>query len=279
MLIIKTREELKKWRVGQSALGFVPTMGALHEGHLSLIRASKQRNLPTVASVFVNPTQFNNSADLDKYPRDEEGDALKLESAGCDVLFMPQTEEIYALSEGERTRYHHDFGVLETLYEGAYRPGHFKGVGEVVHILFELVKPTHAFFGEKDYQQLLVVRKLVKMMGVSIEVIGMPTVREADGLAMSSRNLRLNTTQRDHASLIYRSLQFAKESLPSLGREKILAEIKQLFEQDEQMRLEYVDIVMSGSLEPYQALQDAHGHGVICAYAGDIRLIDNLQVS
>jgi len=276
VLILRTREELNAWRANEPAVGFVPTMGALHQGHVSLVEESKRRGLTTISSVFVNPTQFNNASDLRAYPKDESGDIQKLEAAGCDAVFMPHHDEVYLKSTGEKSRYHHQFGALETVYEGAHRPGHFKGVGEVVHILFELVNPTVAFFGEKDYQQLLVIRKLVELIGSNTQIVGMPTVREADGLAMSSRNLRLTPLQRKHATLLHKSLEYARQNIDQAGREEVLQAVQRMFEEDEVMELEYIGLVKDGTVDDYEPGDGAKARGLISAYAGEIRLIDNL---
>lgn len=211
MKIAKNRQELSNCLNSEAPIGFVPTMGALHDGHLSLVQESKSRGLFTVASIFVNPTQFNDPKDFEKYPIDTDADLKKLESVGCDIVFLPDPEDIY--STDEEKQYVHDFGDVETRFEGAFRPGHFKGVGQVVHILFDLVKPNVAFFGQKDFQQLQVIKQLVGQENLPIEIVGMPTVREDDGLAMSSRNRRLNKGQRSEANVVTQSAHLFQNKL------------------------------------------------------------------
>ncbi|MEZ4721374.1 MAG: pantoate--beta-alanine ligase [Flavobacteriales bacterium] len=265
--------ELELLLTGQR-VGFVPTMGALHAGHLSLVQASKNRGLFTVVSIFVNPTQFNDPMDFEKYPVDIEGDIIKLESVRCDVVYLPSKEEIYP-PNSDQSKYLHDFGLLERVYEGAFRPGHFKGVGQVVQRLFELVKPDIAFFGEKDFQQLAVIRRLVQTLDLKIEIVGMPTMREADGLAMSSRNLRLTLEHRKKADLIYKALSYAKEHVQSEGADKVIKTIELWFEADPDFRLEYFDVING---ETFKHLDSNADRAIIAAYLGEIRLIDNFAL-
>lgn len=256
----------------------MPTMGALHDGHISLVRESLGRGNATLVSIFVNPTQFNNPSDLDKYPRDEDGDVAKLKEAGCNAVFVPQKSEVYP-NDYQKERYQHDFGELEKRLEGAFRPGHFRGVGEVVHILFELVKPDEAFFGEKDFQQLMVIRKLVDMTELNVKIYGVKTMREADGLAMSSRNLRLTDEQRKQATLLFKALTFAKSEMKYQDPDSIRQKVKEMFESDPIMELEYFDLVNSVDLSPIDSETDpAKARAVIAAYAGEIRLIDNMAL-
>jgi pantoate--beta-alanine ligase len=277
MYIARTITELKNHLAQAKNIGFVPTMGALHDGHISLIQESVNRNLHTVASIFVNPTQFNNAADFEKYPIDTEADLKKLETAGCDLVFLPTTAELYP-SEKADQKYIHDFGKLETTIEGAYRPGHFKGVGQIVHILFECVNPKTAFFGEKDFQQLQVIKHLVKLIGADIEIVGMPTIRESDGLAMSSRNRRLSDENRAASVLLYKALTFAKANIQKMKPSQIKAEVQAIFSQDQWMDLEYFEILNPSDFELVEEINPTNAHAVIAAYAGDIRLIDNLKL-
>lgn len=279
MKIAKTKAELQRILQEQNQnIGFVPTMGALHNGHLSLVAASKERNLYTVASIFVNPTQFNDPKDYEKYPIDTVADLDKLSSTGCNLVFLPTRDEVY--SDQNDPKYLHDFEHLERAYEGAYRPGHFRGVGQVVHLLFEAVRPDVAFFGEKDFQQLQVIRALVKKMGADIEIVGLPTVREEDGLAMSSRNRRLNPAQREQSVMLYRALKMAKEQLAEESVSAIKARVEELFEQAPELRLEYFDIIDPERFESLDSLDEcAHPHAVIAAYAGEVRLIDNMALA
>jgi pantoate--beta-alanine ligase len=201
-----------------------------------------------------------------------------LESVGCDLAFLPSREEIYGRQHDPK--YLHDFGHLEHAFEGAYRPGHFRGVGQVVHLLFEAVHPMVAFFGEKDFQQLQVIRALVKKMEANIEIVGLPTIREADGLAMSSRNRRLNEVQREQSVALYRSLVLAKERFGQQGVAQIKAEVDGLFEAASELRLEYFDIIDPERFEPVESKETcSHPHAVIAAYAGEVRLIDNMALA
>lgn len=274
MKVVKVKSDLAS-HIKNAMVGFVPTMGALHEGHISLIKESKRRNLLTVASIFINPTQFNNVSDFEKYPIDIEGDCAILERAGCDILFLPSVDEIYTLGVNQNA-YTHDFGRLENLYEGHYRPGHFKGVGQVVHILFEIVQPRVAFFGEKDLQQLAVIRQLVHQIQMEIEIVGMPTVREPDGLAMSSRNRRLLQDQRISALKLFNALTFVKNNWKNQSREELVNQVNNLFIKQNDVRLEYFDIINDITFEPSSPTVDKNCRAIIAAYVGDIRLIDNM---
>jgi len=274
MKVVKVKSDLAS-HIKNVSVGFVPTMGALHEGHMSLIKESKRRNLLTVASIFINPTQFNNVSDFEKYPIDIEGDCAMLERAGCDILFLPSVDEIYTLGVNQHA-YTHDFGRLENLYEGHYRPGHFKGVGQVVHILFEIVQPRVAFFGEKDLQQLAIIRQLVNLIQMEIEIVGMPTVRESDGLAMSSRNRRLMQDQRTSALKLFKALTFVKNNWVHRTREELINQVNNMFINQRDVRLEYFDIVNDLTFEPSFPSIDRNCRAVIAAYVGEIRLIDNM---
>lgn len=279
MIIVKTKQELELLRRNlASNVGFVPTMGALHDGHLSLVAASKQQTGFTVASIFVNPTQFNDPKDYDNYPIDTVADLEKLKQAGCDLVFLPSREEIYRDIEEDPT-YIHDFGHLERVYEGAYRPGHFRGVGQVVHLLFEAVRPTMAFFGEKDFQQLQVIKTLVKKLNLPIDIKGLPTIRETDGLAMSSRNRRLSSEERSESIMLFEALTFARENITHLSPDSIKHEVQKRFEHSSILRLEYFDIIDSEKFIPLTAISDTSlPHAIIAAYAGKVRLIDNLAL-
>ena len=278
MKIAKNREELSNCLNSETQIGFIPTMGALHDGHLSLVNESKVRGLTTVASIFVNPTQFNDPKDFEKYPINTEADLEKLKSVGCEVVFLPDRQEIYP--EGSEDFYVHDFGDLETRFEGAFRPGHFKGVGQVVHTLFDLVKPSTAFFGQKDFQQLQVIKRLVQQENMQIEIVGMPTIRESDGLAMSSRNRRLNESQRLESTLLCRALTYSKKGLKEQPLDHIRQEVQKMFTDSAELKLEYFDIIYSDQFIPADRFrEDKTYHAVISAYAGEIRLIDNMQLA
>jgi pantoate--beta-alanine ligase len=280
MITVTTKTELDvllgKYREQGKVLGLVPTMGALHEGHISLIEISLNTTDVTICSIFVNPTQFNDKADLALYPRMPEKDALMLEKAGCHVLFLPGVEEIYPQKD-TRT---FDFGNLDKILEGAHRPGHFNGVAQVVSILFDMVKPHKAFFGSKDYQQLLIIKELVKKLKLSIQIVACPTLREKDGLAMSSRNMRLNAEERRAAALIPALMREAKER-----KEKgsSIGEIKRFVTEKLALnpiyKLDYYEICDASNLR----VLDTPDPGVksislIACFVGKIRLIDNLAL-
>lgn len=256
------------------SLGLVPTMGALHEGHIELVKRSVAENTFTAASIFVNPLQFNNPDDLQKYPRTLEEDCALLEAVGCDVVFAPSAEEMYQ----EPPVLKLDFGALEHVMEGAFRPGHFNGVGIVVARLFNMIRPDKAYFGQKDLQQVAVVRRLIQDLGFPIELIPCATVREADGLAMSSRNRRLSLEHRIRAPFIYQTLTLAKEQL-LLGNpvETVREMVRERFSQRPAFLLEYFEVTHAANLQLVDSLQ-AEGQTALCisAHIGGVRLIDNV---
>ncbi len=256
-------------------VGFVPTMGALHRGHISLVEQARKRCKAVVVSLFVNPTQFNDPGDLDRYPRDLEGDAAMLEAAGVDFLFAPSVDEIYP--QGEIIKSDYDFGALENVMEGKFRPGHFAGVAQVVGRLFDIVRPEIAFFGEKDFQQLAIIRALEKLRGDKIQIVGCPTIRETSGLAMSSRNMLLSEGARATAANIYKVLREASTMGAESGtkvKELVLAELTKI----EDFRCEYVEVVDPMSL---QSTQGASSGARICValFIEGVRLIDNIAIS
>ena len=256
-------------------VGFVPTMGALHEGHLSLINRAKNDNDIVVSSVFVNPIQFNNPTDLEKYPRTPELDIEKLKNAGCDAVFMPSVEEMYP----EKVEDHYDFGDLERVMEGACRPGHFNGVAIVVRKLFEIVNPDKAYFGEKDFQQLAIIKKMVGNLNMGLEIVPCPIIRENDGLAMSSRNVRLNETERAIAPKIFATLNDAvsrKNSMsPAEMREYALAKYAEIKEFD----VEYVEITDEINLQSINNWNECeHARIFVALQLGPVRLIDNVRI-
>ena len=256
-------------------IGFVPTMGALHEGHLSLINRAKKENDIVVCSVFVNPIQFNNPADLEKYPRTPEKDIEKLEQAGCDAVFMPTAEEMYP----NKVEDHYDFGDLERVMEGACRPGHFNGVAIVVRKLFEIVTPNRAYFGEKDFQQLAIIKKMVQNLNMNLEIVPCPIIRENDGLAMSSRNVRLNETERAIAPKIFATLNDAiskKVSMtPAEMKEYTLAKYAEIKEFD----VEYVEITDETNLKSLENWNECdHARIFVALQLGPVRLIDNVRI-
>jgi pantoate--beta-alanine ligase len=257
--------------------GLVPTMGALHEGHLSLVRQSNAENDFTVATLYVNPTQFNNPDDLAKYPRTFEADRALLEAAGCGVLFAPTDAEMYPAP----TTLRFDFGDLERVMEGQFRPGHFNGVATVVSKLFHHAEPAAAYFGQKDLQQFAVISRLVRDLSFPLRLVRCPTVREPDGLAMSSRNRRLEPEARKVAVVLSYALKEAEEALQKTGSPQVAKDvIGQIFYPLEGVFLEYFEVVDAATLQPVETL--AGGAEValcIAAYVGEVRLIDNLIVA
>jgi pantoate--beta-alanine ligase len=276
--IVAKIEELQLFLTEKRAegkkIGFVPTMGALHLGHISLIKESKKTTDLTVCSIFVNPTQFNDKNDLERYPRMPKQDSELLEEAGCDVLFLPEVNEIYPQKD---TRIF-NFGYLDTVLEAAFRPGHYNGVAQVVSRLFEIIMPSKAFFGIKDYQQVMVVKALVKQLNLPIEIIASPILRDEDGLAMSSRNLLLKEKERIAATLLYALLQKCK-LLKSEG--KSISEIKDFVKSEliknSIYKLDYISICEAGNLAEATEFKDKVSYvALIACYVGKIRLIDNL---
>jgi pantoate--beta-alanine ligase len=254
--------------------GFVPTMGALHQGHLQLVNTSMKENAHTLCSIFVNPTQFNDPQDFQKYPITIESDIAKLDRQGCDILFLPSVDEIYPAGLGQGKPY--ELGRLEQILEGQFRPGHFQGVCRVVDILLEIVEPHRLYLGQKDYQQCMVIQKMIELTGRATEVRICETMRENDGLAMSSRNTRLSATERQVAPVIYMVLTKAKKDLTK-GDLAPLRE--QAFKQLEKagLRPDYFEFANAGTLE---ILQQWNGKdpvvAVVAAFLGDVRLIDNM---
>jgi pantoate--beta-alanine ligase len=279
MLIFKKVADIRRWSARQnSPVGFAPTMGALHDGHLELIRMAKRDGCMAVASIFVNPTQFNDPRDLEKYPRTPEKDMALLLSAHCDALFIPSVEEVYP--PGEKMEISLDFGALDQVMEGVFRPGHFKGMATVVHRLLDIVQPQRLYMGQKDFQQLSIVRDMIRQLALPIQLVMCPTVREADGVAMSSRNVRLSPEMRRIAPVIHQTLQTAKTAFADgVPPEKIQADAL-LVLQTAGLRPEYFDIVDGVTLLPVQAGQKG-GFVVACtaAFAGEVRLIDNLVLA
>lgn len=256
-------------------IGFVPTMGALHEGHLSLINRAKKENDIVVCSVFVNPIQFNNPADLEKYPRTPELDIEKLQSAGCDAVFMPSVEEMYP----EKVDDHYDFGDLERVMEGACRPGHFNGVAIVVHKLFEIVTPDRAYFGEKDFQQLAIIKKMVNILQMNIEIMPCPIVRENDGLAMSSRNVRLNAEERALAPKIHSVLKSASSKLNTMSPQEMKDYALSKYAEIKEFEVEYVEITDENNLRSLNDWRDSnHARIFVALQLGPVRLIDNVRI-
>lgn len=257
------------------SIGFVPTMGALHEGHISLITQSKQQTNITVCSIFVNPTQFNNTSDLKHYPRTPEKDIALLEAAGCDILYMPEIDDVYPKEDSRQF----NFGYLDSILEGATRPGHFNGVGQVVSILLEGVKPNKAFFGSKDYQQVMVVKSLVKQLNLPVEIVSCPILREADGLAMSSRNMRLTIEERIIAGMIPDMMQHTNQLVKEKGIDAAKQFINELVSKISLMKLDYFEICDAETLELLNKYNSQRKSiSLIAVFVGNIRLIDNWMV-
>lgn len=248
-------------------------MGALHEGHLELVRMARAENDVVICSIFVNPIQFNNSADLEKYPRTLDEDLEKLRGEGCDLAFIPTVGEMYPDDPDEDF----DFGRLEKVLEGEFRPGHFKGVAVVVKRLFNIVKPHRAYFGEKDFQQLQVIRKLVETESLPVTIVPCPIVREPDGLAMSSRNMRLDPQSRGKAPFIFRTLNLAASKIPEYSPAEVKNFVEQQFAKDPDFTLDYFEIVTMDNLEPVEKWSDSPDIiACVAVHLGGIRLIDNM---
>lgn len=258
------------------SIGFVPTMGALHEGHLDLVRNAKLECDIVVVSIFVNPTQFNNQEDFNNYPITLNEDLDKLKNENVDFVFIPHTEAIYS----EMPIVSINFGILETVLEGAFRPGHFNGVGIVVSKLFNIIKPHKAYFGQKDLQQTGVIKRLVKDLSMDVQLIIVPTRRESDGLAMSSRNVRLTPSERQGALILINSLNTAKQELLA-GKPwfEVHNQIKGDFEENPLASLEYFELIHPEIFTIYADFEGTHKTSIcVAAYLGKIRLIDNLSI-
>lgn len=281
MLIFKKVADLRSWLDRQNTtLGFVPTMGALHAGHLELVRMAKREGCTTVASIFVNPTQFNDPSDLEKYPRTPEKDAELLITAECDALFIPSVEEVYP--SGENLRIDLDFKQLDKVMEGKFRPGHFEGMATVVHRLLDIVRPQRLYMGQKDFQQLSIVRDMIRQLKLSVELVMCPTVREPDGLAMSSRNVRLTPEMRQLAPLIHQTLQWAKTAWENGLPVETIEQDALLNLADAGLSPEYFELVDGLLLEPIRSVDatpDAQVVACTAVFAGNVRLIDNLIIN
>lgn len=282
MLIFETQlaliEHLKINFDLKTTIGFVPTMGALHQGHLSLIEKSLQNNNLTIVSIFVNPTQFNNPEDLEKYPRNLNGDIAKIQSISKNVIvFAPSVQDIY---EGKTVSKSFDFDGLENQMEGKFRPGHFEGVGTIVKRLFEIVKPTNAYFGEKDFQQLLIIKKLVQKEKLPINIIGCPIFREANGLAMSSRNERLTPNDRKSAAIIYKTLLEVKHKFSTDSLSEINHWVAEIFENQPHFKLDYFEIADEISLQTCTKKNPNQKYrAFIAVFVNNIRLIDTVSLN
>ncbi len=275
--IKETRKIIRKLRKTGGSVGFVPTMGALHDGHLSLINRSVAENRYTLSSIFVNPIQFNNNSDLAQYPRMIPQDTRALEAAGCDLVFIPDAAEMYP--EGEKTDLNMDFGMLDKVLEGKFRPGHFRGVAIVVRKLFDIMQPDLAYFGKKDFQQLLVIRNLAEQLFPNIKIIPCETVRESDGLAMSSRNLRLTIGERNIAPLIYEILCKSKQKVGKIPVRELREWAIKKIQENPAFRVEYFEIADQATLLPLDNWDFKENAVALTAvYLGDVRLIDNIEL-
>jgi len=279
MKIISSIQELqadiKAVKAKGKTIGFVPTMGALHAGHKSLVARSIRENDFNVVSIFVNPTQFNNLSDLEKYPRNIERDAEMLGAIGCDLIFAPQPEDIY--TEDELTgRFDFDFAGLDKVMEGKFRPGHFNGVVQIVSKLFNFVQPDKAYFGEKDFQQLAIIHYMVKALNINVEIVDCPIVREESGLAMSSRNERLTPEQRKYAAEISKVLFESRNFVPDLSPADLTVWVSGRINAIEGLKVEYFEIVDSENLRTVQTWEKP-AVGCIAVFCGEVRLIDNVR--
>lgn len=275
--IARLQNRIRDFRNQGLTVGLVPTMGALHAGHISLLRCSKKQNDITVVSIFVNPTQFNDRDDYRHYPKSPEDDLKLLRTEKCDVVFMPEEKEMYPEPDNRTF----DFEGLDTVMEGKFRPGHFNGVAQIVTRLLDIVKPDRAYFGQKDFQQLVIIRHLTNRLRIPVDIIACPIIREKDGLAMSSRNVRLTGTDRKVASEISKVLfdvrdHYSRFSSVGASREYVLRHLS-LFPQ---MQVEYFEIVDEKTLQPLDNLQSSTG-GVCCiaVWIGNVRLIDNVNLN
>lgn len=283
MILFKKENSLQQWIDAQQRkgvkVGFVPTMGALHPGHISLIESSRKDNNITVSSIFINPTQFNDPKDFEKYPVTIEKDIWQLELAGCDILFLPKVDEIYP--NGIAPTQYYDLGELETLLEGKFRPGHYQGVCQVVHRLLKIVQPDNLYLGQKDYQQCMVIFRLVELMGINdkIHINICPTLRETDGLAMSSRNMRLSEAERGKAVLIFQSLSYIKDNLVAGETDTIKNKAIAMLS-DEGFRVDYIEIADAKTLETVSNWDGKKKLvALAAAFLNEVRLIDNLLLN
>ena len=257
--------------------GFVPTMGALHNGHLSLIKTAQKRSRVTIASIFVNPSQFNDPEDFKKYPNTIAADIRMLEEAGCDILFLPDVVEMYP--NGWHHTKPYNLGSLETLLEGFYRPGHFQGVCQIVQRLLEIVEPGNLFMGQKDFQQCMVVQRLIALKNLPVQLYTCPTLREADGLAMSSRNMRLSKEERSIAPAIYREIQLIKQDLNNMPLRALEVRTGKNLLDAGFTSIDYVSIATPATLQPLEKWEkDISTVILVAAYIGKVRLIDNILI-
>ena len=282
MIIFKIASDLQHYlqsqKIKDKRIGFVPTMGALHQGHISLILQSKSNTDISVCSIFVNPTQFNDKKDFEKYPITIEQDILLLEKAGCDVLFFPSYQEIYPHKKDTEKKY--DLGFVESVFEGAHRPGHFNGVCMVVEKLLNIVQPHQLYLGQKDYQQCIVIKKLIAIMKAKVEVIVCPTQREKNGLAMSSRNRRLDEKQIIQASSIYQTFLYIKNNINKENERSLIAEAKNNLLNNGFDNIDYLSLANAETLEPLEIYDEQTSIVILtAAFIGGVRLIDNMLLT
>lgn len=281
MKLIHTKKELEiyisKIKLENRSIGFVPTMGALHEGHLTLVRQCVSENDVCVVSVFVNPTQFNNKTDLEKYPRDVNKDVEILKVTGCNCVFAPPADEMYSENEMKET-FDFDFGGMDRVMEGKFRQGHFNGVVQVVSKLFSLVLPNKAYFGLKDFQQLAIIHRMTKTMNFPVEIVDCPIVREFSGLAMSSRNERLTAGQRKNAANISKILFESRTFVPSKLPKEIVEWVTLQIDNIPDLKVEYFEIVNKKTLQCVENWNDA-AVGCVAVFCGEVRLIDNCSMN
>ena len=267
---------IEQFKNDGKSIGLVPTMGALHKGHLSLVKNSISNNDITVVSIFVNPTQFNNPNDLASYPRTVEKDLELLQTIGCDVVFAPEADDIYSKSETD-SRFEFDFEGLDKVMEGKFRPGHFNGVVQIVSKLFDLVRPNRAYFGEKDFQQLAIIRLMTRRYNLPIEIVPCPIVREDSGLALSSRNSLLKDNEKQVASHIYAVLNESRQFVPQTEVEELKQCVIAAIEQKPELKVEYFDIVDGHTLKSIGKWDECdYVVGCITVFCGNVRLIDNI---
>jgi len=279
LLVVKNKNSLIKiissWLESRLSIGFVPTMGALHEGHLSLIKKARQENDRVICSIFINPTQFNDQKDLINYPKKTSYDIELLKENNCDLVFIPSTKEMYPNKINRKT-YEKDIGEIIKKMEGKTRPGHFNGVCTIVEKLFLLVKPTNAYFGQKDYQQLAVIKKLNQSKNLDVNIISCPTIREKNGLAMSSRNILLNQEERKISAEIYKTLLLAKKVYKKVSVDELKNELSKKLSSVDGLKLEYIEVVDMITLN--DIIDHKNGSAIVCiaVFVGNVRLIDNM---
>jgi pantoate--beta-alanine ligase len=271
----KTKSDLSFYlsSLADPLIGFVPTMGALHNGHLALLRQAKKQCSVVVCSIFVNPTQFSNKEDFNSYPNTLSDDITKLEKINCDVLYVPDVSDLYTIDEKTK---HYNLNGLDNVMEGKFRKGHFDGVATIIEKFFNIIRPHKAYFGQKDLQQILVVKSLTKQLNLPIEIISVPTIREENGLAMSSRNKLLYPKQIETASMLYKSLKFCKTNKDKFSITNLKNYIKIQFSEQLEVDLEYLEFVDANNLQNISFFQENNNAICIAAYLGGVRLIDNI---